>query len=666
MNSTVSNFFSRDAMLKRQARTARSRKATLISKPLHIIQEEDEPRASSSRSPSPYASTSASSNQKAKRRHANVLVSDIRIARDAPAHLDTEEQDDSLLSAPRPAPRPPTSPVPSPDSFRLTFTDVSFKFPHPPLPTPSSDRHSCVSPTPSMSSSCSSSSPESDSMGLPTTPSSSDDEFSLPSPRFNPRRAAIKPLVIIKHSSSPPQDSPISHLESYHIKPTSPPPSPLSDSDSESDSEWYTREFSKILTLCSPIPPSFPTQNARPESMFIPPAVMPASPKPTGYPSGQLDPAFPRKRLSHERKRSIPKYAPPPPPVPPIPAHFRSNSISRRNSCSKTLPTTVRRPPPRSSVPADFDLADDESAFSFSMYADPESPTSAYSQQSFSSGGQEIEFPVDDLKFEMDMDYQLMLPLSLPGSPIDLEADIAHGLEELRRGVPELSVTEFVLEEEQKEAEQAQEVYVREEVQSHPLTPVVEEPQEEEEQAQDVFTSSSPCPIPASPAFSGSSAYSFIYPSPCSSPIPFDSPYDAIDLPERGLKSKWSSSTLNSIREEHELRGAAKLRLYFGGGGSPSKTKRTSKKLPQTPTSPAFSFSSSGHSPSPLSGKGRQSSRRESDVMVIGYGQTVGVRRRGSINSVSDAGSETSTSSSGSNGLRRKPIPVELFVRGGA
>ena len=61
--------------------------------------------------------------------------------------------------------------------------------------------------------------------------------------------------------------------------------------------------------------------------------------------------------------------------------------------------------------------------------------------------------------------------------------------------------------------------------------------------------------------------------------------------------------------------------------------------------------------------------RGSSDVMVIGYGNNGnGVRRRGSLsnNSVSDAGSEESCSSTSSGGLRRKPIPVEMFLRSAA
>ena len=56
-----------------------------------------------------------------------------------------------------------------------------------------------------------------------------------------------------------------------------------------------------------------------------------------------------------------------------------------------------------------------------------------------------------------------------------------------------------------------------------------------------------------------------------------------------------------------------------------------------------------------------------SDVIVIGYGANgTGLKRRGSTATVSDVGSEDSTSSSSSTGLRRKPIPIEMFMRNAA
>jgi len=83
--------------------------------------------------------------------------------------------------------------------------------------------------------------------------------------------------------------------------------------------------------------------------------------------------------------------------------------------------------------------SDGLSAFSFTIYdidfgereiERPLSPTpsSAFSRSSFATQGQELE--LDDATFELD--YQFRLPLSIPGTPLDLETDIVMGLEKSR------------------------------------------------------------------------------------------------------------------------------------------------------------------------------------------------------------------------------------------
>ena len=52
--------------------------------------------------------------------------------------------------------------------------------------------------------------------------------------------------------------------------------------------------------------------------------------------------------------------------------------------------------------------------------------------------------------------------------------------------------------------------------------------------------------------------------------------------------------------------------------------------------------------------------------MIIGYGHGNGVRRRGSVMPmINDAGSNDSALGNTCSGLRRKPIPIERFLRGG-
>jgi len=306
----------------------------------------------------------------------------------------------------------------------------------------------------------------------------------------------------------------------------------------------------------------------------------------------------------------------------------------------------------------------------------PDSPPSSYSQSS-------SDDPIEGVTF--DLDYTMMLPLSLPGTPFDLEADIAEGLEQLRNSPvdvqpPVLSAATTLSMEPEQQPEEEEVV-------------VVEHPQQQQQQQQvvdDVFS-------PFSPTFPSSSSSSSSH-SPTSPSYPYINE-------EKTLKSKWSTSTLGSIREEHERRGgaSAKLRLYFtehsplkSNNNNNNKRAHRSKKTLTSPISslsslsplgrktPAVSSSSSS-SPSPpppppaaattgvrspsKAHHHRHHVRGFSDVMVIGYGHHThgtggGVRRRGSVtNSVSDAGSEESSSSTSSSGLRRKPIPVEMFLR---
>ena len=102
------------------------------------------------------------------------------------------------------------------------------------------------------------------------------------------------------------------------------------------------------------------------------------------------------------------------------------------------------------------------------------------------------------------------------------------------------------------------------------------------------------------------------------------------------LRSKWSSSTIGSIREEHKRRGpSAKLRLSFDGGSG--KRGSENSNIPQTPES-LNRTSYMMKCPRRYYGHERHLSR-EWDVMIIGYGRGNGVRRRGSIMlKTSDAG----------------------------
>ena len=229
----------------------------------------------------------------------------------------------------------------------------------------------------------------------------------------------------------------------------------------------------------------------------------------------------------------------------------------------------------------------------------------------------------------------MMLPLSLPATPFDLEADIAQGLEQLRNSPVDRQRPDFIVPEIREPEEK--------------LEPEPEQPpQQQQEVVDDIF----------SPTFTS---------DPTS---PTDSSSPCITPEEKILKSRWSTSTFASVREEQEeSRGtSSKLRLYFSplknhkqGLKKSSTTSPSSTSSHKSPASPSFSH---------VRSLTRAHMRGNSDIMVIGYGNNGhgnGVRRRGSVsNSISDAGSEESYSSTSSGGLRRKPIPVEMFLRSAA
>ena len=488
--------------------------------------------ASRSASPLPaFRRTPSPLNFGKRSRTINVSGSDLWIAKPLPIPSDMDDSFDTLLSTPpRPAPQPPTqSPAASPDSFRLSFVEKSYEFPHPPLPTPSSAKQMS---SPTLSSCSSMTSPGASSSALPATPGSSDDEFAMPA--FQPKYHHVRPLSISKRDSTR-RPAPL-RLTTF------------AESD-DSDSEWYSREFQKILNV-SPSPS--PVKPSRPESTLLG-AQMPLRSKrfSRGFPSSQLDPAFPR-------------------------------SLRR-------APSMPARPPPRSSIPMDLTEDDDEGVILEYYYSSPSASESSCSSGSSdgSSPGSLYSQPSPREEDEWEFDFNIefgegydeftvpQLPLAmLPTSPIDLDA----GLEELR-------------------ARQQHE-------------------------------------------------------------------------PSHALRSKWSSSTLG---DDQHISPSRKLKAYFSGNSAigASSRRRGSKSSSASPKSPGLVRRFT-----PLSGAPRstvqpipstpspKSPRYDYQMMTM---MGAGVKRRGSTTTMSsDAGSVESAlsgSSTSSSGLRRKPIPVEMFLR---
>lgn len=571
--------------LTRKARVSRPqgpRAPCITTNSLHIIVEEVEP--------SSCTSSVSSGGRKAKRRHCNLSESDIQIARDF-VGLGDEEQlsncEDRLMLVPPQSAK--LAPTPSADSFRVNISESeSLTFPRPPASKPSSLEFN------------------SEDISTLLTNLEDDDILRLPTPKFNPRRSGIYSLTTLKPCAST-HPSPITSEEE----------SSDSDSDSESDSEWYLNELSKVLTISTPS--AAPAQKARPDSIFIAPPPNRSSPS-----SFQLEPLCPKKRRS--KQFHLPTC---PLPLPAIPVHLRNVShlvpsapVSPPSPfASFSAECSPIRPPPRSSVPTDLDESDfddDSSVFSFGV------------QHSNDKGAAVL----DEAEFHIDLDYPMMLPLSLPGTPIDLEADFVSGLQELRLR----SATAIAF--------------------PSPLAPVREQSEE------------TVCPYAFPPA-ARSATYprspirdswaSFYVSQPPSAAIPITCPLSAqasacIQSPVEecftvngemaALKSKWSSSTLGSIREEHESIRSSKIGIF-----SSKKHQRISSKVSgKSPTSPKLS--------SPISSK-KQSTQQKAQAAVSRAMAGV-TRHKRQTSETSDAGSD---GGSKTHGLRRKPIPLELFLR---
>ena len=527
----------------------------------------------------------------------------------------------NLLSAP--FPRPPTtttSPVPSPDLFRLTFTDVSYKFAHPPILTPSSLR-SCASPTMSVSSS--DSRPCLRLGMLSSTPSASGDQFTLPSSFSNPRRADNKLLVIAKHngspSTSPSNDSecPISASLLQPFKKSMELHVALSPSSSSEESFYETDEgefdsgwhADEIFRILTCSPPT--TQNPpRPESMLVRRhSVRYSKPLPlTPSSTSPFSPAFPSAG-KRQSSRFIPNY-----PLSLIPTLVRSSSASSSILSSSSSCELSYLSSPFATSPTPFhSRAPHTPASSSSRRPPPRSSTPAYCV--FETSDQSSAFSLS--VYEDDMDLKSACSYSSESDDFRFDVDLDVHVD----GEPKYPMM---------------------------LPPSLPSSPNETDIA-NCFKHASMQPTTTT------SAYDDLSPSP--TPM---------------LKSKWSSSTIGSIREEHERRGpSAKLRLYFGGGGGGKRRSKNSKVVvPQTPTSMKSPSRSSYATKSPAAarrprgyyGHGRHSIQ-ESDVMIIGYGHYGnGVRRQGSVTpTISDAGSDDSALSSASSGLRRKPIPLLLL-----
>ncbi|KAI8971284.1 hypothetical protein BD414DRAFT_581452 [Trametes punicea] len=621
--------------LKRRSRpTNKSETSPVKGKPLHIlpnVAEEDEQPARHScsstasvpaalrhiRSPNPCATIGA-------RPSSDQVINITRDSRRTVVLTGVEGLtfDDffPLSSAPRvrtpsPAPTEQTSSPPplcsastasseSPlDDINLRFSGlgISLDFPSPPsatirAPSRSFSRRRELSPTPSNASSDMSSSGSSPKTPC-TTPPTSDDESQGKSnlaraPTFKSQRASILFMKSMPDLSEPVRKSSIA--------------STVDDDSILEELEWIARDISDIVTLSTPLPPTFPAMptdspvdaRARPDSVLPPPRKqtgpgksrlskpLPVVPRisiqesPAQAPSAQLDPTFPLRRRSY----LVPSRPPPLPPVPKSPttameqateellaelanaalgAGFLGTELTVPQdgyASTESLPPTpsshfiVRspspsRPPPRSAIPADISDMMEESHVELVIPVDPTAQLWPSTPQSVSVYSQ-----ITDSS-----------PSTSPLSSFDFDVDLSHVL-------------------------------------SH------------REQTSAALESSSP--LHRSP-----SAISIV-------------------PPERTLRSRWSTSTLGSLAEGPPHSATSWLPRF---ALSPSKK---AKGKPASPVSPPLQRKNAV--------KGVHGAKRSVDS---DGGLTRRDSRASRMSESSDSGDSTASS-----GLKRKPIPIALLA----
>ncbi|KIJ63072.1 hypothetical protein HYDPIDRAFT_113615 [Hydnomerulius pinastri MD-312] len=529
------------------------------------------------------------------------------------------------------------SPTPSPTTARPTLTIPSQPEPSKPSPRVTLSAYtfsiddallmfSEEAPSSPALSASSSTSGSASSEEVPTTPGASDDEDSydlrLPSPRLRPKRISIRPLCITKtRSFLCAEDEEIDEIFDKEEKSVSPhvislseeePVTPVAQEEGdEADQDFYAREFQDFISLYSVIPS--PSSPARRDSMIISREALSAiteipEPKPRGRSRHSKPlPLLPPTTPSLSTFPTIPTFS--------LVQTTAQTSVVRRRRNIPPLPNyppppppvVESRPPPRMAVPDDIEPLEfvDED-----FEVPPRAPIvieQVYDEEEDASIYSQPSFAAASARAST-------LPLSpaIPETPLDaMYGDVCLPRSSTDSDAPRSSIDSTA-------------------------------------------SSQSSCS-----AHTPLSAFSFP-----STPSASEHEHE----PAHPLRSRWSSSTLASLAVEPPRTAAllSPLKSVFGS---------RSRRAPETPPR-ATAVPSRMHlrmpsklplntraffptTPSPPSTPGKQ------------------VRRRGSRSSTSSAGtshwgssSECDSCESGAggspNGLRRKPIPVEMFLRASA
>ncbi|KAK7059862.1 hypothetical protein R3P38DRAFT_3168313 [Favolaschia claudopus] len=544
--------------LKRQSRVFR-RNSTLSG--LGSITEEE---SSSSSSNELDTKPKKKNSTKAKRR---LGVSDLTIPHSSP-----------LFTAVQGSPDQPQFDLDLDEEWRLRVDDdetTFFDFPRPPAPVPFSDSSS------SSGSSSGSASPVSS--GMPTTPTPSPvaDESYFSGKLV--RCKTIKPLTINKRSVSPLPLAPSSSSSPPSSIASSPSSSISKEADDEleSDDEFYTAHASGYITLCPPLPPSFPA--------------MPYTPA-----------------ASTSTARAIRRESA----VIPLPPILTSSSSS--SSLSTILPSPKSslyaspRPPPRTPVPTDA-LSGDYSGYAYEF--EGASPTSA-----FSSRPSPMPSPTPSTSTSQTARLASLLsppPSRQPAVPSDVEDDDDAWVEEGSSHSHSHSDFDF---NDDLEYLEPRVIYGDDEFDDIALSPC---PQSR--------SCSGASGVGIAGGVEGRAKRMSIYRDNLNVdelPLP---PYrgwhhpasTSPAAPTPVLRSRWSSSTLSSVRSAHArsptspLAKGFALRRYFHGASSSSPKAKRREQAKKMKTKPKPMGSATILSPTSSKKSGSKKRLTVEDVLII-------------------------------------------------
>ncbi|KIK91079.1 hypothetical protein PAXRUDRAFT_831136 [Paxillus rubicundulus Ve08.2h10] len=531
------------------------------------------------------------------------------------------------------------SPTPSPTTARPTLTISSQPEPSKPSPRVTLSAYtfsiddallmfSDEAPGSPALSASSSTSGSASSEEVPTTPGTSDDEgiydLMVPTPRLRPQRVSIHPLCITKtRSFFCFEDEDIHEILDREEKKVTPPvvvpvgqpkENPevevLAETTEEDELDFYAREFQDFISLYSVA--SVPSSPARRDSITITREALPTiteAPEPT-----------PRGRSRHSKPLPlIPPITPslstfPTLPTFPLVQTTAQRSVVRRKRNIPPLPkyppppppVIELRPPPRMAVPDDIEFLD----FTEDDFELP-SRAPIVLEQVYDDKEEEDASVYSQPSFTSTRVNSVLLGPALPETPIpDMHGDVCLPRSSTDSDAPRSSIDSIASSGSSSSAH----------------SPI------------------SPFSFPSTPSSSShGDKYEYAQPHP--------------------LRSRWSTSTIGSLAVEPPRTAnlLSPLKSVFGSRSRRAPVNTTSPHASRgqplrmhlrTPSKLPLDTRLFPVTPSPPSTPGKQ------------------VRRRGSRSSTSSAGtslwgssSECDSCDGSPNGLRRKPIPVEMFLR---